>query len=208
MGECVAPGWERALCDANLWGARPAGEGGSRASGPAVIRVCCHWCRQALSPSRSDPGGAAEVRPRPGARWAIASQHPGAGCRLALCCWAHHGGQLPGKAAGREWARLGRDGGRGAWEGGMQAWLCPAVAGGCGGGGHGIWGHSILSACPFTHLWTLSFSGHWGCSLLWLWAELFILGSKCRGHGLLLSAGWGLEVVLRAHLGTAPAIPS
>uniref|UniRef100_A0A8C9LAW1 CWH43-like N-terminal domain-containing protein n=1 Tax=Pavo cristatus TaxID=9049 RepID=A0A8C9LAW1_PAVCR len=74
---------------------------------------------------------------------------------------------------------------------------------GCGGGGHGTWGHPILSACPFAQLWALSFSGHWGCSLLWL----LISGSKCRGHSLLLSSRQGLEVVLRARLGAAPGHP-
>lgn len=67
---------------------------------------------RAVFPSCSHPGGAATLRPPPGASRAVSPQHLGAGHRLGLRCWPHHGRQLSGKASPRGVPR-GRVGGRG-----------------------------------------------------------------------------------------------
>lgn len=100
MGKCVAlreRDGARGLVPGRGWAGVGLGLGVS-------IQPCVMG---AVSPSRSHPGGAAEVRTRPGARGAVAAQHAGAGHWLALRRRPHHGRQLPGEASprGRGWFR-------------------------------------------------------------------------------------------------------
>lgn len=89
----------------------------------------------AVSPSRSHPGGAAEVRPRPGARGAVAAQHPGAGHWLALRRRPHHGRQLPGEASPRGRGRFRQRGNMGL------AWRLEELR----------WWQDLGSLCRFVH---------------------------------------------------------
>lgn len=144
MGKCPLMG-ELTPC----WEAGVGGEG---------LQVA--GCDGAVSPSCSHPGGAAALRPPPGAPRAIPPQHPGAGHWLGLCCWPHHGRQLPSKSSPWGGVSGDRGGTRELWleQGSGSTQQCE-IWGSCSSPAHSI--HAFLQLCQ-----VLCHPSHWDSSLL------------------------------------------